>query len=101
MHMHAQPLDGLLTLRRRDQRARMGTASTIQRWKAVARAVAIGPRLWKSGFIEDTTVPAATGLYADTAEERSGVIVRGPGYIQIKLYRLTEAGVVRDCENGS
>src|SRR5438477_212339 len=51
--------------------------------------VAIGPRVWKCGFIDGHgPFQAPTGLYADTAEEAQAAVNRYAdlGYIQIKLY---------------
>src|ERR1700726_3934740 len=50
---------------------------------------AIGPRVWKSGFIDGHgPYQAPTGLYADTAEEARAAVNRYAdlGYVQIKLY---------------
>ena len=92
MHVHAQPLDGLLNIASGVTSVRdMGNSiEELQRlekqWQSGA---AIGPRLWKSGFIDGHgPFQAPTGLYADTAEEAQAAVNRYAdlGYIQIKLY---------------
>src|SRR5437660_5641766 len=50
---------------------------------------AIGPRVWKCGFIDGHgPFQSRTGVYADTAEEAQAAVNRYAdlGYIQIKLY---------------
>ena len=92
MHAHAQPLDGLLNIASGVTSVRdMGNGiEELQRlekqWQSGA---AIGPRVWKSGFIDGHgPFQAPTGLYADTAEEAQVAVNRYAdlGYIQIKLY---------------
>ena len=92
MHAHAQPLDGLLNIASGVTSVRdMGNSiEELQRlekqWQSGA---AIGPRVWKSGFIDGHgPFQAPTGLYADTAEEAQAAVNRYAdlGYIQIKLY---------------
>jgi hypothetical protein len=92
MHVHAQPLDGLLNIASGVTSVRdMGNGiEDLQRlqtqWES---GVVIGPRLWKSGFIDGHgPFQAPTGLYADTAEEAEAATNRYAdlGYIQIKLY---------------
>jgi hypothetical protein len=92
MHVHAQPLDGLLNIASGVTSVRdMGNSiDDLQRlekqWQSGA---AIGPRLWKSGFIDGHgPFQAPTGLYADTAEEAQAAVNRYAdlGFIQIKLY---------------
>jgi len=92
MHVHAQPLDGLLNIASGVTSVRdMGNSiDDLQRlekqWQSGA---AIGPRVWKSGFIDGHgPFQAPTGLYADTAEEAQAAVNRYAdlGYIQIKLY---------------
>jgi Amidohydrolase family len=92
MHVHAQPLDGLLNIASGVTSVRdMGNSiEELQRlekqWQSGA---AIGPRVWKSGFIDGHgPFQAPTGLYADTAQEAQAAVNRYAdlGYIQIKLY---------------
>src|SRR4029077_6141273 len=92
MHVHAQPLDGLLNVASGVTTVRdMGNSiDDLQRlekqWQSGA---AIGPRVWKSGFIDGHgPFQAPTGLYADTAEEAQAAVNRyaGLGYRQITLY---------------
>ncbi len=92
MHVHAQPLDGLLNIASGVTSVRdMGNGiEELQRlekqWQSGA---AIGPRVWKSGFIDGHgPFQAPTGLYADTAEEAQAAVNRYAdlGYIQIKVY---------------
>jgi hypothetical protein len=92
MHVHAQPLDGLLNIASGVTSVRdMGNSiEELQRlekqWQSGA---AIGPRVWKSGFIDGHgPFQAPTGLYVDTAEEAQAAVNRYAdlGYIQIKVY---------------
>src|SRR6266436_7870307 len=92
MHVHAQPLDGLLNIASGVTSVRdMGNSiDDLQRlekqWQSGA---AIGPRVWKSGFIDGHgPFQAPTGLYADTAEEAQAAVNKYAdlGYIQIKVY---------------
>jgi len=92
MHAHAAPGDGLLNIASGVTSVRdMGNSiEQLQRlenqWQSGA---AIGPRVWKSGFIDGHgPFQAPTGLYADTAEEALAAVNRYAdlGYIQIKLY---------------
>jgi imidazolonepropionase-like amidohydrolase len=92
MHAHAQPLDGLLNIASgvtsvRDMGNDIDELKHLQdRWQAGA---AIGPRVWKSGFVDGRgPFQAPTGLYAETAEEAQAAVNRYAdlGYVQIKLY---------------
>src|SRR6266850_1199149 len=92
MHAHAQPLDGLLNIASGVTSVRdMGNGiEDLQRlqtqWESGAT---IGPRVWKSGFIDGPgPFQAPTGLYASTEEEALAAVKRYAdlGYIQIKLY---------------
>ena len=92
MHAHAQPLDGLLNIASgvtgvRDMGNDIEELGRLQtQWQSGAT---IGPRVWKSGFIDGHgPFQAPTGLYADTAEEAQAAVNRYAdlGYIQIKLY---------------
>ena len=92
MHVHAQPLDGLLNIASgvtsvRDMGNDIEELKHLQtQWDSGA---AIGPRVWKAGFIDGHgPFQAPTGLYADTAEEAQADVNRYAdlGYIQIKVY---------------
>ncbi len=92
MHAHAQPLDGLLNIASgvtsvRDMGNDIEELGRLQgQWQSGA---AIGPRVWKSGFIDGHgPFQAPTGVFADTAEEARATVNRYAdlGYIQIKLY---------------
>ncbi len=92
MHVHAQPLDGLLNIASGVTSVRdMGNSiEELQRLeKQWQSGSTIGPRIWKSGFIDGHgPFQAPTGLYADTAEEAQAAVNRYAdlGYIQIKVY---------------
>lgn len=92
MHVHAQPLDGPLNIASGVTSVRdMGNSiDELQRLeKQWQSGTTIGPRMWKSGFIDGHgPFQAPTGLYADTAEEAQAAVNRYAdlGYIQIKLY---------------
>ena len=92
MHAHLQALDGILNIASgvtaaRDMGNDIDELKHIQdQWESGA---AIGPRVWKSGFIDGRgPFQAPTGLYADTAEEAQAAVNRYAdlGYVQIKLY---------------
>ena len=92
MHAHAQPLDGLLNIASgvtsvRDMGNDIEELKHLQtQWDSGA---AIGPRVWKAGFIDGHgPFQAPTGLYADTVEEAQADVNRYAdlGYIQIKIY---------------
>lgn len=92
MHAHLQPLDGILNIASGVTTARdMGNDIDELRhlqdqWDS---GTAIGPRVWKAGFIDGRgPFQAPTGLYADTAEEAQKDVNRYAdlGYIQIKIY---------------
>jgi len=92
MHAHAQAGDGILNIASgvttvRDMGNDMEELRHLQdQWESGA---AIGPRVWKSGFIDGHgPFQAPTGLYADTAEEAQAAVNRYAdlGYVQIKLY---------------
>src|SRR5438128_12473308 len=86
------PLDGLLNIASGVTSVRdMGNGiEELQRLeKQWQSGTAIGPRVWKCGFIDGHgPFQAPTGLYADTAEEAQAAVNRYAdlGYIQIKLY---------------
>ena len=92
MHAHVQPLDGLMNIANGVTSVRdMG--NDIDELKHLEDAWqngnAIGPRVWKAGFIDGHgPFQAPTGLYADTAEEAKVAVNRYAdlGYVQIKLY---------------
>jgi imidazolonepropionase-like amidohydrolase len=92
MHAHLQALDGILNIASGVTSARdMGNDIDELRhlqdqWDS---GTAIGPHVWKAGFIDGRgPFQAPTGLYADTAEEAQVDVNRYAdlGYIQIKLY---------------
>jgi len=92
MHVHAQAVDGILNIASgvttvRDMGNDIDELRHLQdQWESRS---AIGPRVWKSGFIDGHgPFQAPTGLYADTAEEAQAAVNRYAdlGYIQIKLY---------------
>lgn len=92
MHAHAQALDGILNIASgvttvRDMGNDIDQLNSLQdQWQ---NGTAIGPRIWKSGFIDGHgEFQAPTGLYADTAAEAEADVNRYAdlGYVQIKLY---------------
>jgi hypothetical protein len=92
MHAHAQAGDGILNIASgvttvRDMGNDIDELKHLQdRWE---NGSAIGPRVWKAGFIDGHgPFQAPTGLYADTAEEAQAAVTRYAdlGYVQIKLY---------------
>jgi Amidohydrolase family len=92
MHAHLQPLDGILNIASGVTGARdMGNdiddlRHLQEQWDSGA---AIGPHVWKAGFIDGHgQFQAPTGLYADTLEEAQAEVNRYAdlGYVQIKLY---------------
>jgi hypothetical protein len=92
MHAHAQAGDGILNIASgvttvRDMGNDIDELRHLQdQWESGS---AIGPRVWKSGFIDGHgPYQAPTGLYADTAEEAQAAVNRYAdlGYVQIKLY---------------
>lgn len=92
MHAHAQALDGMLNIASgvttvRDMGNDIDELKHLQdQWQA---GTAIGPRVWKAGFIDGhSPFQAPTGLYADNAAEAEAAVNRYAdlGYVQIKLY---------------
>ncbi|MGC1966382.1 MAG: amidohydrolase family protein, partial [Candidatus Acidiferrales bacterium] len=92
MHAHAQAGDGILNIASgvttvRDMGNHIDELRHLQdEWESGS---ALGPRVWKAGFIDGHgPYQAPTGLYADTAEEAQAAVNRYAdlGYIQIKLY---------------
>ncbi len=92
MHAHLQALDGILNIASgvttaRDMGNDIDELKHLQdQWDSGA---AIGPRVWKAGFIDGHgPFQAPTGLYADTAAEAQDDVNRYAdlGYVQIKLY---------------
>jgi Amidohydrolase family len=92
MHAHVQPVDGLLNIASgvtavRDMGNDIDDLKHLQsQWDSGA---AIGPRVWKAGFIDGRgPFQAPTGLYADNEEEAQAAVNRyvDLGYIQIKIY---------------
>jgi hypothetical protein len=92
MHAHLQALDGILNIASgvttaRDMGNDIDELKHLQdQWDS---GTAIGPHVWKAGFIDGHgPFQAPTGLYADTAEEAQKAVNRYAdlGYIQIKVY---------------
>jgi imidazolonepropionase-like amidohydrolase len=92
MHAHLGALDGFLNIASgvtsvRDVGNDIELLKHLQdRWDS---GVAIGPRVWKAGFIDGRgPFQAPTGLYADTAAEAEAAVNRYAdlGYVQIKIY---------------
>ncbi|PYX49442.1 MAG: hypothetical protein DMG79_08650 [Acidobacteria bacterium] len=92
MHAHAQALDGILNIASgvatvRDMGNDIDQLRSLQdQWQ---NGTAIGPRVWKSGFIDGHgPFQAPTGLYADTEAEAEAAVNRYAdlGYVQIKVY---------------
>jgi len=92
MHAHAQALDGILNVASgvttvRDMGNDIDELQRLQdQWQ---KGTTIGPRIWKSGFIDGhSEFQAPTGLYADTEAEAVAAVNRYAdlGYVQIKLY---------------
>lgn len=92
MHVHLGPVAGLLHIASgvtsvRDMGNDVEALKHLQeQWDS---GVAIGPRIWKAGFIDGRgPFQAPTGLYADSDEEAQAAVSRYAdlGYIQIKLY---------------
>ena len=102
MHAHAQALDGILNVASgvtgvRDMGNDIDELQRLQdQW---TKGRAIGPRVWKAGFIDGHgPFQAPTGLYADTAEEAKAAVNRYAdlGYVQIKLYSSLKPEFVPD-----
>ena len=92
MHVHVQALDGMLHIASgvtsaRDMGNDIDEIHRVQgQWDS---GTAIGPHLWKAGFIDGPgPYQAPTGLYAQTLEEAQEDVNRYAdlGYVQIKLY---------------
>jgi imidazolonepropionase-like amidohydrolase len=92
MHVHSSPNQGLLDVASgvtstRDMGNDIEALQHLQqKWDS---GEAIGPRIWKAGFIDGRgPFQAPHDLYADTPEEAQAAVSRyaGLGYIQIKLY---------------
>jgi imidazolonepropionase-like amidohydrolase len=92
MHAHVQPLDGLLNIASgvtsvRDMGNDIDDLTRLQtQWQTGAT---VGPRVWKSGFIDGPgPFQAPTGILVSTPEEAQAAVNRYAdlGYIQIKLY---------------
>ena len=92
MHAHAQAGDGILNIASgvttvRDMGNDIDELKHLQdQWDS---GTTIGPKVWKSGFIDGHgQYQAPTGLYADTLEEAQAAVNRyaDMGYVQIKLY---------------
>lgn len=92
MHAHAQPLDGILNIASgvttvRDMGNDIDDLARLEtQWQ---NGTTIGPRVWKSGFIDGPgPFQAPTGIYASTPEEAKAAVDKYAdlGFIQIKLY---------------
>jgi imidazolonepropionase-like amidohydrolase len=92
MHSHSQDLNGPLNIASgvtsiRDMGSDIDELHHLQeRWD---QGSAIGPRVFKAGFIDGhSPFQAPVGLYADTVEEAVAAVNRYAdlGYIQIKVY---------------
>lgn len=92
MHAHLGPLDGMLNISNgvtgaRDMGNDIDELARLQSlWQTGA---AIGPRVWKSGFIDGPgPFQAPTGIFVTTPEEAQAAVSRYAdlGYVQIKLY---------------
>jgi len=92
MHAHVQPLDGLLNIASgvtnvRDMGNNINDLARLQKqWQEGA---AIGPRVWKAGFIDGPgPFQAPTGIFVTTPEEAKVAVdtYADLGFIQIKLY---------------
>src|SRR5260370_987831 len=92
MHVHLGPVAGLLHIASGVTSVRdMGDdiEALKHRQEQWDSGVAIGPRIWKAGFIDGRgPFQAPTGLDADSDEEAQAAVNRYAdlGYIQIKLY---------------
>jgi len=92
MHAHLQPLDGLLNIASGVTGAR-DMANDIEELGRLASqwdsGAAIGPRVWKAGFIDGPgPYQGPSAALASTPEETAAYVKRYAdlGYIQIKLY---------------
>jgi hypothetical protein len=102
MHTHLQAVDGLLHIASGVTGARdMG--NDIEQLKHLQdqwdSGAAIGPRVWKAGFIDGRgPFQAPTGLYADHRNEAIAAVNRYAdlGYIQIKVYSSLKPELVPD-----
>lgn len=92
MHVHVQPVDGLLNIASgvtsvRDMGNDIEQLKHLQdQWDSGG---AIGPRVWKAGLIDGRgPFQSPSGLYADTAQEATAEVNRYAdlGYVQIKIY---------------
>jgi imidazolonepropionase-like amidohydrolase len=92
MHTHLQAVDGLLHIASgvtsvRDMGNDIDQLKHLQgQWDSGA---AIGPRVWKAGFIDGSgPFQAPTGIYVETVEQARAAVNRYAdlGYFQIKVY---------------
>jgi imidazolonepropionase-like amidohydrolase len=92
VHAHAQQLDGILNIASgvtsvRDMGNDIEELTRLQgQWQD---GTAIGPRVWKAGFIDGPgQFQAPTGIYVTTPEEAKAAVNKYAdlGFIQIKLY---------------
>ena len=100
MHVHVQPVDGLLNIASgvttvRDMGNDIDDLKHLQQqWDSGA---AIGPHLFKAGLIDGRDpMQAPTGIFVDTPEEALAAVneYADLGYIQIKLYSSLKPSLV-------
>lgn len=92
MHVHAGTGDGVFHMASgvtsvRDMGNKIDEVEKVQ--SAWDKGTAIGPRIWKAGFIDGRgPFQAPTGLYADTEEEalKAVNLYADKGFVQIKVY---------------
>jgi imidazolonepropionase-like amidohydrolase len=91
-HVHAQAVDGILHIASGVTTVRdvgNGIEDLARLQASWQKGTAIGPRVWKAGFIDGPgPYQAPTGIYVTTPEEATAAVKRYAdlGYIQIKLY---------------
>jgi imidazolonepropionase-like amidohydrolase len=92
MHMHVQPVDGVLDIASGVTAGR-DVGNDIERLGRIEQlwnsGAAIGPRLWKAGFIDGPgPYQAPTGIFVEDAAAAEAAVNKYAdlGYVQIKLY---------------
>ena len=109
MHAHVQPIDGMLNIASgvttvRDMGNDINDLARLQKqWES---GDAIGPRVWKAGFIDGPgPYQAPTGIFVTTPEEAKAAVDKyaGLGFIQIKLYSSLKPelvpGIVKEAHD--
>jgi len=100
LHVHAQPIDGLLHIASGVTSVRdMGNdieelQHTVAQWDSGA---AVGPRVWKAGIVDGRgPYQAPAGIFIDTAEEARAAVNRYAdlGYMQMKIYSSVKPELV-------